>query len=304
MSVDSPPGLPSDVAALLARADAAGRGAERYLAATIDDLFLPDEYRLDDRTRARLGLLLRSTIVAIGADLHARCWAQRGAAPGKSFDAAPLIARLAASDALRDPELIGELLDRTRQDLLGEALRANRPPGAQMPLLSRLVEGRDQAVAAAAWVAAPWAVVVAVVVAMAYGLAAGRASLPRRARGSPRCSRRLARCPPPWSPLRSRPSAHRPPVAQARPRRPGARAAVSIGRLFPRPQSSQHSSQPRCPLPTSPRPLIARPDLRAVVAVAAACLPPRLTRSCRAPCWVYPRGFLHVRRLAALTTTA
>lgn len=150
MSVDSPPGLPSDVAALLARADAAGRGAERYLAATIDDLFLPDEYRLDDRTRARLGLLLRSTIVAIGADLHARCWAQRGAAPGNSFEAAPLIARLAASDALRDPELIGELLDRTRQDLLGEALRANRPPGAQMPLLSRLVEGRDQAVAAAA----------------------------------------------------------------------------------------------------------------------------------------------------------
>ncbi|MDF2494430.1 hypothetical protein [Sphingomonas sp.] len=153
MSVDSlegAPGLTSDAAALLARAAMADRAAGGHLAATIDDLFLPDEQRLDDRSRARLGALLRSTIEATGAAIHTRWCSERGVPRDVVFDPAKVLERLVVSGVLRDPELIDELLGRARQDLLGEALRANRPPGAQAALLSQLAESDDQATAAAA----------------------------------------------------------------------------------------------------------------------------------------------------------
>ena len=57
---------------LLARAAAALSRADRGLAQTIDDFFLADDARLDDRTRATLAATLAAMVAAVEGDLRAR----------------------------------------------------------------------------------------------------------------------------------------------------------------------------------------------------------------------------------------
>jgi hypothetical protein len=162
-----------DAAPLFARAAAADRRAEARLATAIDDFFLAEEDRLDDRTRAAIGAVLTSAVRAIEREIAshaARQLAGQGlAAQAAAIDApgAPLLGRLLDSGLLRDRELMGELLGEVRQDLLGEALIGNRPPGVQAVLLARLTDCGDGVVAAAAG---------------AYLLADGRRRAPSTAR--------------------------------------------------------------------------------------------------------------------------
>lgn len=163
----------ADAAPLFARAAAADRRAEARLATAIDDFFLSEEDRLDDRTRAAIGAVLSSAVRAIEREIAshaARQLAGQGlAAQAAAIDAvgAPLLGRLLDSGLLRDRELMDELLGEVRQDLLGEALVGNRPPGVQPSLLSRLGDCGDGVVAAAA---------------AAYVLADGRRRAPGTAR--------------------------------------------------------------------------------------------------------------------------
>jgi hypothetical protein len=157
MSVDfskaSSPRIP-DAAALFARAAKAERRAEARLATAIDDLFLVEEDRLDDRTRAATGLMLTTIVQSIArevADHASRHIAGRPAAAALGAAGVPaLLGRLLDAGVLRDRALMDELLGQVRQSLLGDALLANRPPGTQPALLPRLTLCNDGVIAAAA----------------------------------------------------------------------------------------------------------------------------------------------------------
>ena len=57
---------------LLARAAAAARHGDRRLAEAIDDFFLADDSRLDDRTRAALSATLTAMVAVVEHDLRQR----------------------------------------------------------------------------------------------------------------------------------------------------------------------------------------------------------------------------------------
>ncbi len=139
-----------DAAALFARAAAAERRAEARLAVAIDDFFLIEEDRLDDRTRAAMGAMLSGTVRAIALEVSGH--AARHVAGGFDFgaDEPALLTRLLDAGVLRDRALMDELLGQVRQALLGDALIANRAPGAQPTLLPRLTACSDGVVSAAA----------------------------------------------------------------------------------------------------------------------------------------------------------
>lgn len=145
-----------DAAPLFARAATADRRARRRLESAIDDFFLVEDDRLDDRTRAAIGMVLSNAVQGIGREIAGDAVHQIGAqAPevGRlSLDGshATLLGRLLDSGVLRDSALMAELLGQVRQDLLGETLVANRPPGAPAAVLARLTACSDHAVSAAA----------------------------------------------------------------------------------------------------------------------------------------------------------
>ncbi len=132
---------------LLARAAAALSRADRGLAQTIDDFFIDEDARLDDRTRATLAVTLATMVAVVEGDLRhraARSLATTGAG-ASVFD------RLIAAGLLRDPDLMRELIDRTRLDLLADAL-TNAAPDDQgaASLLARLTASADTRVAGTA----------------------------------------------------------------------------------------------------------------------------------------------------------
>lgn len=142
---------------LLARAAAADVCAFQGLMTAIDDFFLPEESRLDERTRSALGVLLRGLVEAVEAEIRAhaaRLLGSRGeSALAGALEAAgaSVPARLSRAGVLRDPELIAELLARVRQDLLGNALPTHAPDNPERPsLINRFVQHPDRVVAAAA----------------------------------------------------------------------------------------------------------------------------------------------------------
>ncbi|MEO5494684.1 MAG: hypothetical protein ABIR08_11755 [Sphingomonas sp.] len=132
---------------LLARAAAALGRADRGLAQTIDDFFIDEDARLDDRTRATLAVTLAAMVAAVEGDLRHRA-ARSLAAAGEG---APVFDRLIAAGMLRDPAMMRELIDRTRLDLLADAL-TNAAPDEQgaASLLARLTASADTHVAGAA----------------------------------------------------------------------------------------------------------------------------------------------------------
>jgi hypothetical protein len=147
MSVDSP--LARDGAALLARrAAAAEQRADARLAAAIADFFLPDEDRLDDRTRAAVAALFEATVGAVEREIAAhaaRLLDSRGAAAlaARLAGNGSVLDRLVESGLARDAELMDELIAQARVALIDEALVANRAPGTAPTLLARLTEVAD-----------------------------------------------------------------------------------------------------------------------------------------------------------------
>ena len=139
----------------LALPDAAARAARARARAgarlhgTMDDLFLPDDARLDARTRLMLAQLLTETVAGIEAELRRRVerLLDGHAAPLASGSAAGL---LTAAGLLRDDALIGILIAHVRQRTIAAALpsAAAGPEGAS--LLVRLAAVPDRMVATGA----------------------------------------------------------------------------------------------------------------------------------------------------------
>lgn len=142
--------------ALAARAARAGLRAEADLRAAIDDLFLPDAARLDDRLRGTLTATLRALVATLEAGLR-RHAARLLAARGDEARAEALLttdslvwARLTRAGVLRDPELMGELVARARQDLIADALPLAIGTPDAPSLIVRLAAAPDAVVARAA----------------------------------------------------------------------------------------------------------------------------------------------------------
>ncbi|RDE05327.1 DUF2336 domain-containing protein [Sphingomonas aracearum] len=151
MSID-----PRDPQALLTRAARADARAASRLATAIDDFFLPDVNRLDDRTRAAIGAAMARVVGAVeqGIAQHAaRLLAGRGAPEAATALLAaerPVLDRLAHAGLLRDVELMREIEARVRQDLLSDALPGGTPEGDAAGLLARLAAHSDAVIARAA----------------------------------------------------------------------------------------------------------------------------------------------------------
>ncbi|HEY0622719.1 DUF2336 domain-containing protein [Sphingomonas sp.] len=142
--------------ALLARSAAADGAAHRALGAAIADFAIPDDDRLDERTRAALARLLRALIATVEAEVGGHA-ARLLRTQGEAALADALEAQdgtsdtLHASELLRDPALMGELIARVRQDLLagGMAAQAQDEP-ERASLLNRLAQHPDRLLAQSA----------------------------------------------------------------------------------------------------------------------------------------------------------
>lgn len=155
--VDLRGGNAAGVNELLARAAASPSAARDDLTIAIDDFFLPDHARLDERTRAALAALLQALVETFEGELRgraARLLNARGEGtlsdalldPGDS-----VLPRLARAGLLRDRELMGELIARVRQDALAGALPMAAPEEPDRPsLINRYVQHPDRVLAAAA----------------------------------------------------------------------------------------------------------------------------------------------------------
>lgn len=154
---DMDDGVHGDPGQLIARAAAADTRGRARLATAIDDFFLGDAGRLDDRMRATVALTLAGLIGAVEGTLTAH--AARLLLAREADDLAmrvgergiSVLERLATAGVLRDSEMMRELIARGQQDVIGAALPAAAPVHADDPsLLTRLANHSDGLVAAAA----------------------------------------------------------------------------------------------------------------------------------------------------------
>jgi hypothetical protein len=145
------------VSQLLARAAAADARADHRLVVAIDDFFLADDARLDERVRVALGRTLAALVAAVesavirhGARLLASRDAPELSAALEASDT-PVLDRLVSSGLVRDAELMRELVGRVRQDVLAVALPVEAPEDPdRASLLARLIQHPDTVVSAAA----------------------------------------------------------------------------------------------------------------------------------------------------------
>ena len=135
-----------DPARLRAEAIEAERAAEERLAVAIDDIFLSQPGRLDDRTRAATLRLTEATVCAIerqvaGDAAHALAAIGRHDAAGVLQSNEPIAwPRLRDAGLMHDAELIAELIAQTRIDLLDESLAMLRVHDSGPTLATTLVE--------------------------------------------------------------------------------------------------------------------------------------------------------------------
>ncbi len=142
------------------RAALARTRADARLAGAIADLFLPDDARLNDRTRLTLARRLADTVGEIEVELRrqaARLLAARGATgaaeallrvgPATGNGAAE---RLTRAGLLSDEVLMEELLARVEHELIAAALPPAAPGPEEASLLVRLAAVPDRVVAGAA----------------------------------------------------------------------------------------------------------------------------------------------------------
>ncbi len=154
---DTEDGTVSGASQLLARGAADDVCADRRIVAAIDDFFVDDDARLDDRIRAALGEALSGLTGAIELELrqHAgRLLIGRGEPElANRLVGDPLCVHTALGRAglLRDGDLMRELLARVRQEVLCEALSPVAPDDPDTPsFVARLVGNPDGIIAAAA----------------------------------------------------------------------------------------------------------------------------------------------------------
>ncbi len=152
---DRDDGARASAAKLLARAAAATSRADRRLADAIDDFFLADDARLDDRTRATLAATLNAMVAVVERDLRRQISGSLSAISpdlaGRVGNGMPVLDRLVGAGLLRDPDLMRDLIARTRQDLLVDLLPAVPPDEiGSASLLARLSSSADANVADAA----------------------------------------------------------------------------------------------------------------------------------------------------------
>lgn len=142
---------------LLARAAAAEVRAYRGLTVAIDDFFLPEDARLDERSRSGLAALLRGLVETVEGEvrehavrlLHGR--GESALVVALNDPDASVLTRLWQSGLLRDSELMAELVARVRQELMGAALPMHAPDDPERPsLINRFVQHPDRVVAAGA----------------------------------------------------------------------------------------------------------------------------------------------------------
>lgn len=130
--------------------------ADARLAGAIADLFLPDDARLDDRTRLTLARRLGDTVGEIETELRrqaARLLAARGATAAAEalLQAGEGAAeRLTRAGLLRDEALMEELLARVQHELMAAALPTAVSGPEEASLLVRLAAVPDRVVAGAA----------------------------------------------------------------------------------------------------------------------------------------------------------
>ncbi|MEG3175743.1 DUF2336 domain-containing protein [Sphingomonas sp. RB3P16] len=151
---DTDEGAHGGAEALLDRAAAADMRADARLRVAIDDFYLSDAARLDDRTRLAMTAVFADLARSIEAAVRghaARLLAARGAVPladAIKAEATMLLPRLVGAGLVRDPELMRELFGRVRQDLLAEALPSEAPDDPdRASLLPRLIGASDAVVA-------------------------------------------------------------------------------------------------------------------------------------------------------------
>jgi hypothetical protein len=137
------------------RAAAARLRASERLAVAMADVFLPEDARLDDRTRLALADRLGRLVGGLEAELRrqaARLLAARGAeaaaASLQGSRAGLALERLTRAGLLRDEALVEELLAQTQLALTAQAMPA--AGGEDASLLVRLAAVPDRVVAAAA----------------------------------------------------------------------------------------------------------------------------------------------------------
>lgn len=151
--VDMREGARDGAQALLARAAAADFAAPGMLGTAIDDFLLPEDGRLDERTRAALGQLLAALVELVETEIRGHgvrvLRAQGEAALADALaDGAGVAGILHDSGLLRDRELMGELIARVRLDLLASAVPAQAQDDPDRPsLLSRFAQHPDRLLA-------------------------------------------------------------------------------------------------------------------------------------------------------------
>lgn len=132
-------------ARIVARAASADAREDRRLGIAVDDVFLPEDGRLDDETRAAIGGLIGAIVRAVEREMTA--YAER--VTGVPI-ASEVLGRLIDSGLMRDRALMAELVGRARQDMLATALGYSVARAEQSGLLARLIESPDTIVASAA----------------------------------------------------------------------------------------------------------------------------------------------------------
>lgn len=145
------------VGTLLARAASAELRAAVRLQSAIEDFFVPEGQRLDDRTRLALATTLDDLVTGVASGLThhaARLLAVRNAdtlGTALTSDAPPILDRLVAAGMLRESDVMRELIGRVRQNVLADALPAEAPSDPdRASLLPRLAQSDDGLVASGA----------------------------------------------------------------------------------------------------------------------------------------------------------
>lgn len=150
--VDMSEGVRDGARTLIAHAAAANHAAHRGLAASIDDFFLDENGRLDERTRVALARLLHALIETATGEVRGHAGrllrAQGAAAQADALDRVDVGARLATAGLLRDRELMAELIGRVRQEVLANAMLPQAPETPDQPsLINRFVQYPDRVLA-------------------------------------------------------------------------------------------------------------------------------------------------------------
>jgi hypothetical protein len=138
---------------LLAHVAGADGAAWQGLATAIDDFFLPESHRLDERTRVGLGRLLRALVDTVEGEIRdhgvrqLQVHGETGLADALA-GADGVFAALCDSGLLRDCDLMAELIAQVRQELLASSMPVQAHDDPERPsLINRFVQHPDRVLA-------------------------------------------------------------------------------------------------------------------------------------------------------------